>query len=35
MQQGAKKIYHLEAYFAKLMTIIKAFSLMGLADFDF
>lgn len=35
MQQGAKKIYHLEAYFAKLMTVIKTFSLMGLADLDF
>ncbi|KAI5454556.1 Replication factor C (RF-C) subunit [Naganishia albida] len=35
MQQGAKKIYHMEAYFAKLMTILKAYSLMGMADFDF
>jgi len=32
MAQGNKKIYHLEAYFAKLMSVIKNFTYIGLDD---
>jgi hypothetical protein len=32
MAQGSKKIYHLEAYFAKLMSVIKNFTYIGLDD---
>jgi replication factor C subunit 3/5 len=34
MQQGSKKIYHIEAYFAKVMSIYKTYTLMGMADFE-
>lgn len=32
MAQGNKKIYHLEAYFAKLMSVLKNFNHLGLDD---
>jgi replication factor C subunit 3/5 len=34
MQQGSKKIYHLEAYFAKVMSIYKNYTLLGMEDFE-
>lgn len=35
LQQGSKKIYHIEAYFAKIMSLYKNYTIMGLADMDF
>ncbi len=35
MQQGSKKIFHLEAYFAKVMSVYKNYLLMGIADMEF